>query len=177
MSTNLNNQAGRVDIHNNRATISFTRLLKHPPEKVWHALTTPAEFNAWYSGTAKIDPRVGGIFEVITGPGFHWTGKILTFDTPRCFEYEHNHEPCNVMPTGAETIVRWELTPDPQGTRLHFSQTRLKSNFGFAPAMHVFLERLESVLDGVAPADFLTRFREVTPLYPVWHADEESPFM
>jgi uncharacterized protein YndB with AHSA1/START domain len=166
--------SGRVEIKDNRATITFTRFLNHPPSTVWEAITTPEEFSAWYSGKAAIDPRVGGMFEVWTGtgPAFHWTGKILVWEPPTLLEYEHNHEPSKVLPSGAETIVRWELTPTHDGTSLTFTQSRLKSNFGFAPAMHVFLERLEAQLNHQPQADFLQRFRELMPLYPVWRATD-----
>jgi uncharacterized protein YndB with AHSA1/START domain len=164
--------AGRVEIKDNRATLTFTRLLKHPQTLVWEAITTPEEFSAWYSGKVAIDGRVGGMFEVWTGGEFHWTGKILAWEPPRLLEYEHNHVPCKVMPSGADTIVRWELTPVKEGTSLTFTQSRLKSNFGFAPAMHVFLERLEAHLKGLESPDFMQRFREVMPLYPIWKAKE-----
>jgi hypothetical protein len=68
--------------------------------------------------------------------------------------------------------VRWELTPVKEGTSLTFRQSRLKSNFGSAPAMHAFLERLEAHLEGQALPDFMGRFREVMGLYPIWRADD-----
>jgi uncharacterized protein YndB with AHSA1/START domain len=175
MSVRHDDHAGRIDIEDNRATLTFARLLKHPPEKVWQALTTPDEFSAWYNGTAKIEPHAGGLFEVFPGPNFHWSGKILVWEPPNVFEYEHNHAPCQVMPSGAETIVRWELAAVAEGTQLTFTQTRLKSNYGFAPAMHVFLERLAAVLGDTPPPNFLSRFREVVPLYPIWRAKEDRP--
>jgi uncharacterized protein YndB with AHSA1/START domain len=169
---NVAADAGQVEIKDNRATITFTRFLKHPPVAVWEAITTPEEFSAWYNGKAAIDGRVGGLFEVWTGQAFHWSGKILVWEPPTLLEYEHNHEPSKVLPSGADTIVRWELTPSGEGTSLTFTQSRLKSNFGFAPAMHVFLERLEAHLDQQPLTDFLKRFQEVTPLYPLWRAND-----
>src|SRR6185437_10688480 len=65
---------------------------------------------------ATIDGRLGGSFEVLSGP-FHWTGPILARDPPTLLAYEHNHEPCPEMPSGARTIVRWELSPEGEGTR------------------------------------------------------------
>jgi uncharacterized protein YndB with AHSA1/START domain len=169
---NTTADAGKVEIKDNRATLTFTRLLKHPPMMVWEAITTPEEFSAWYSGKVAIDPRVGGMFEVWTGGDFHWTGKILVWEPPSLLEYEHNHAPCTMLPSGADTIVRWELTPVKEGTSLTFTQSRLKSNFGFAPAMHVFLERLEAHLGKQPLPDFMQRFRKVTKLYPIWNAEE-----
>ncbi len=169
---NQNNHAGQVDIKDNRATITFTRFLKHPPKIVWEAITTPEEFSSWYTAKVLIKGGVGGSFETITDGGFHWTGKILAWEPPTLLEYEQNHAPSKVLPSGAETIVRWELTPTNEGTTLTFTQSRLKSNFGFAPAMHVFLERLEAYLRGQPFPDFLQRFKEVMPLYPIWNAKE-----
>lgn len=169
-----NNHTGQVDIKDNRATITFTRFLNHPPEMVWEAITTPEEFSSWYNGKVVIEGRVGGSFEIMTGGGFHWTGKILAWQPPTLLEYEHNHKPSKVLPSGAETIVRWELTPMNEGTTLTFTQSRLKSNFGFAPTMHVFLERLEAHLSKESLPDFQQRFKAVMPLYPVWKAKEDE---
>jgi uncharacterized protein YndB with AHSA1/START domain len=170
---NTADHAGRVVIKDNRATVTFTRFLKHPPMVVWEAITTPEEFSAWYNGKAAIDPRVGGLFEVWTGASFYWTGGILVWKPPTLLEYEHNHAPCKEWPSGVETLVRWELTPSGEGTLLTFTQSRLKSNFGFAPAMHVFLERLEAHLGRETLPDFMRRFSEVARLYPVWNAKED----
>ncbi|MEM6429631.1 MAG: SRPBCC domain-containing protein [Deinococcota bacterium] len=165
-------QAGQVDIQNNEATLTFTRFLQHPPKRVWEAVTSPQEFSAWYEGKSVIDPRVGGLFQVFTGDSLHWKGEILSWQPPTLFEYEYNLEPCEAFPSGVETIVRWELEPHNDGTRLTFTQTRLKSNFGFAPAMHVFLERLEAHLKQQPLPDFWQRFQEVAKLYPIWNAQE-----
>jgi uncharacterized protein YndB with AHSA1/START domain len=166
--------AGQVEIKDNRATVTFTRFLKHPPEIVWEAITTPEDFSNWYNGKVVIEGKVGGSFEIVTDGGFHWTGKILAWESSKLLEYEHNHKPSKVLPSGAETIVRWELTPSGEGTTLTFTQSRLKSNFGFAPAMHVFLERLEAYLGKQPFPDFQVRFREVIPLYPVWKAKQDQ---
>ena len=172
MSSETTNNTGRVDNENNEATLSFTRFLKHPPTRVWKALTSPQEFSAWYTGKSKIDPRTGGLFEIFTGESFHWKGKILSWQPPNLFEYEHNLDPCEAFPSGVETVVRWQLEAREQGTLLTFKQTRLKSNFGFAPAMHVFFERFEAYLNQSVLPDFWQRFKEVANLYPVWNAKE-----
>jgi uncharacterized protein YndB with AHSA1/START domain len=169
-----NSHTGLVEIKDNRATITFTRILRHSPEMVWEAITTPEEFSSWYNGKVVIEGRLGGSFEIMTDGGFHWRGKIIAWEPPTVLEYEHNHAPSKVLPTGAETIVRWELTPTNDGTQLTFTQSRLKSNFGFAPAMHVFLERLEAHLSKQPFPDFLERFKAAMPLYPVWNAKEDE---
>lgn len=174
MVNEMNSQVGHVDIKDNEATLTFTRFLKHSPARVWEAITGPQEFSAWYTGRSVIDPRVGGIFEIFTGESFHWKGKILVWQPPSLFEYEHKLEPCEVFPVGVETIVRWELKAQEPGTLLIFTQIRLKSNFGFAPAMHVFLERLGAHLNQQALPDFWQRFQELAKLYPFWEAKTDD---
>lgn len=173
-----NQQTGRVEIKNNRATITFTRFLKHPPAIVWQALTHPQEFSAWYNGNLAIDGRVGGTLEVVSGP-FHWSGPILVWEPPHRLEYEYNHVPSKVLPNGENTVVTWELRPSEKGTSLTFTQTRLKRTFGFAPAMHVFLDRLNAHLNDQPLPEFEPLFNEVKSHYIVWKAakpssDEES---
>jgi uncharacterized protein YndB with AHSA1/START domain len=162
-------QTGDVDINDNHATIRFTRTLAHSPKAVWEAITTPSEFNAWYNAKAMIDARVGGLFEVLSGP-FHWSGPIIDWQPYARFTYEHNHEPCLEMPAGEKTIVSWELTPNGEGTQLTFTQSNLTSVAGFAPGTHVVLDRLSARLDGQPLPDFNNRYNEVEPLYPVWNA-------
>ncbi len=164
-------QAGHVDIQNDRATITFTRFLAHPPATVWEAITDPQEFGAWYNAEATIEPHEGGMFKVHSGP-FHWGGAIRTWQPPKLFEYEHNHDPVAEMPKGEKTVVRWELEPVEGGTKLIFSQSNLTSVAGFAPGTHVVLDRLSARLDNAPLPDFNGRYNEVEPLYPVWSAPD-----
>lgn len=170
----LNEHAGQVEIRDNRATITFTRFLKHPPAIVWEALTNPEEFSIWYTAALVIDGRVGGLYEVFSGP-FHWSGPILIWEPPRLLEYEYNLAPHKLMPLGEETVVRWELNPSVGGTTLIFRQSRLKHTFGSAPAMHVLLERLEAHLNDLSLPDFVRRFSQVKSHYVKWKAETELP--
>lgn len=164
-----NKQTGDVEITDGHATLRFTRFLAHKPAKVWGALTNSEEFGRWYNAEVTIDGRPGGSFTVHSGP-FHWVGPILSWEPPKLFEYEHNHEPCAEMPNGENTVVRWELSPSGNGTMLTFTQSHLTSIAGFAPGTHVVLDRLAARLDGQQLPDFNDRYNEVEPLYPAWSA-------
>src|SRR5438876_9038649 len=89
---------------------------------------------------------------------------------PRVFEHEWNVEPRKDLPTGEKTIVRWELTPEGDGTLLRFTHRRLTRQAAvvFAGGMHGFLDRLENQLDGVPLVDWGTRISEVRTNYPQW---------
>jgi len=162
-------QPGSVKIENNRATITFTRLVKADPKKVWHALTDPAEFGTWYNATAEIDPRVGGEFVVHSGP-FTWHGPILEWQPEHLFTYEHNHDEVTEIPGGARTIVTWTIEPKEDGTQFTFTQSGLPSTAGFMPGTHVVIDRLAAHIQEEEMPDFGSFYAQVEPLYQVWNA-------
>ena len=43
-----------------RPALRFERLLPHPPERVWRALTEPREQFGWHPTPARFEPSVGG---------------------------------------------------------------------------------------------------------------------
>jgi uncharacterized protein YndB with AHSA1/START domain len=101
------------------AVLSFERILRHPPEAVWSALTDPAQIREWFLTEAQIEGRPGGRVDLRTGPTqVHATGRVLAWDPPHVYEYEWNAEPGGGIQYGERSRVRWELTPVPGGTRL-----------------------------------------------------------
>ncbi len=164
---------GDVVIENNRATLDFTRFIKSDPARVWKVITDPREFGIWYNAHAEIDPRLGGMFTVHSGP-FTWAGKILAWEPTSLFKYEHNHESVEEMPGGQQTIVTWTVTPKPDGTEVRFVQSGLTSTGGFAPGTHVVLDRLVAHIEGREMPDFNDYYGEVEPLYAEWSADNET---
>ncbi len=162
-------QTGTVDTADGHATLTFKRFLPYATDIVWRALTDPEQFGKWYNAETKIDPKVGGIFTVHSGP-FTWGGAITIWDPPKQFQYEHNHEPVPEMPDGARTVVTWALAPKDNGTELTFTQSGLTSTAGFAPGVHVVLDRLAAFVEDKVLPDFGSRFSEIEHLYPVWTA-------
>lgn len=166
-------QLGSVEIEDNRATLTFTRLVKASPEKVWNTLTNPAEFGIWYNATAEIEPRVGGTFVVHSGP-FNWNGPILEWQPEKIFKYEHNHDAVPEMPSGASTTVTWTLVSKDNGTEVTFTQSGLPSTAGFMPGTHVVVDRLVAHAEDREMPDFGDYYNEVEPLYEVWDAPNEA---
>ncbi len=166
---NQDMQTGTVDTVDGHATLTFKRFLPHPTDVVWEALSSPEEFGKWYNAQVEIDPKVGGIFTVHSGP-FTWYGPITVWDPPKQFQYEHNHDPVTQMPDGAQTVVTWTLAPKDNGTELTFTQSGLTSIAGFAAGAHVILDRFAAFVGGEDMPDFGSRFGEVEHLYPVWTA-------
>lgn len=165
--------AGVVQFHGEHATLIYERRLRHAPDAVWAAITTPEALTAWFAHRVTIEPWVGGQVEMITGPSaFHSTGRVLAWDPPHVFAYEWRVAPRTELPQGeTESVVRWALSPtEDGGTVLHFSQQRLTraTGVGFAPGMHAWLDRLEAHLDGAPLPDWWGRYQAVAAAYPRW---------
>lgn len=166
---------GQVQVEGDTAALVFRRVLRHPPERVWSALTDPEQLRAWYmTASATIEGHVGGRVDMVTGPAaFHWTGRILAWDPPRLYEYEWNADPRPELPAGERSVVRWELKPADDGTLLTLTHRRLttRTALGFAPGTHALLDRLEAHLAGSPLPAWMDRYREVQHAYPAWTAE------
>jgi len=100
--------------------------LPHPPQKVWNAVTTPDGLNQWFGDhvTMRLEEgspilfrwdeygEVGGIIEVvepITRFAYRWRA--------------HGVPEGVAMNATNSTLVTFELTPTPAGTRLRVLET------------------------------------------------------
>ncbi|MFG1998175.1 SRPBCC family protein [Spirillospora sp. NPDC048911] len=101
---------------NGEPTLRFERRLKHPPEKVWRAVSDPAEMAAWFPAKVEAELRPGAPMRftfpeeaVVDGT---WDGEVLEVDPPRVFMFRWNAD-----------VLRFELLPDGDGCLLVFTQT------------------------------------------------------
>ena len=168
MTTPHSSRTGTLTFDGESATITFERSLRHPVRIVWAALTESEHLARWYMTRARLDARAGGSIEYWSGPAqYHVTGKILVWEPPKVFEHEWNVEARKELPKGERTIVRWELTPEDDGTLLRLTHKRLTrpTGIGFVSGIHAFLDRLEDELDGAVLTDWASRVKEVRPNY------------
>jgi uncharacterized protein YndB with AHSA1/START domain len=102
-----------------RRRLRFERVLSHPVERVWAALTQPGELGGWW-GDAELDLREGGEFVMRwrntdpegNHPVMHAT--ITALDPPSLLELSGD----------LHGVLRWELSPSgPDATLLRFSST------------------------------------------------------
>lgn len=158
--------------HGDYATLTFRRRYRHAPERVWDAIATPEGLREWLLCTyARIEGRVGGRIELVSGPaGYRSAGKILVWEPPRVLEYEWNVAPVPEMPRGEQAIFRYELIPDGDSTRVLVTYRRItrQTARGFLPGLHAFLDRLEAQLDGHPLQDWVSRLDELRVEYPEW---------
>jgi uncharacterized protein YndB with AHSA1/START domain len=117
-------------------TLILVRELRHPPEKVWPALTDPAHLREWAPFAAD-----GCLGRVGTTVNLTWVGtaqvtetRVTRADAPKVLEYSD---------------LRWELEPLGSGTRLtlwHNIDRRFIS-WG-AAGWHICFDVLERLLAG-----------------------------
>jgi uncharacterized protein YndB with AHSA1/START domain len=134
------------------ATIRFVRRLDHPVEKVWAAITDPAEMIRWW-GEGDVDLREGGSFDV------RWLNTDDEGNRAEMHATITRLEPPRLLETDGDIhgVLRWELEPDGDGTRLTFSSTlTLPEEFRtkVLAGWHWHLDALAAALDG-ATADLV----------------------
>ncbi len=109
-----------------------------PPERVFQALIDPQQVCQWWTSkecsieSFALEAKIGGRWCYDTGPSthsvngirkFHCEGEVLEFDPPRRLAYSWianwHDQPSR------HTIVRWELFPSGNGTRVKVTHSGL----------------------------------------------------
>jgi uncharacterized protein YndB with AHSA1/START domain len=123
-----------------RSVLRMERVLPHPPEKVWRALTESEHLGSWFPTTVTLDLRMGGAI----GFGFGPDGTITDLDPPALFAF-----------TWGDDHLRWEIHPDGAGSRLLLVHT-FDDHAGaasFAAGWNQCIAGLALTLDGRPGAD------------------------
>ena len=117
-------------------TLILVRELRHSPEKVWQALTDPAQLREW--APFEVDGNLATVGATVK---LTWMGspapidtKVKRADAPHALEYDD---------------IRWELAESGDGTRLtlwHKIDRRFIS-WG-AAGWHICFDVLDRLLDG-----------------------------
>lgn len=124
------------------ATLIFIRHLRHPPAKVWRALTEPEEQLEWmpFVASRALD-REGPVTLRMTDQenGPESTAEVLVAEPRRRLAFQW----------GAD-ILTWELEPDGSGTRLTLRHRTKTPDMlsSFAAGWHICLDVCELYLDG-----------------------------
>ena len=122
-------------------TLVLVRELRHSPDKVWKALTDPAQLREWAPFDADADLGTAGQSVKLTtvgAPRPHVTDIIVTrADAPHVLEYSWNGD------------MRWELEAVGDGTRLTLwaNIDRRFISMG-AAGWHICFDVLDHLLSG-----------------------------
>lgn len=137
----MKSQLGKISKENDGYQVVFDRVLHHPIEKVWNAITNPEELKFWFTDV-ELDFRPGGniTFRFRDKDKSKSYGEIVAIEPPNRFAWTWEHE-----------LAVWELTAiDERATRLVFTYSKLTADYALnAPAgFHGLLDLLEERLDG-----------------------------
>jgi uncharacterized protein YndB with AHSA1/START domain len=125
-----------------RWTLVFTRELRHAPDKVWAALTDPAKVGRW--APFECDRDLGS-----TGPA---TLTMIDAETaiPMQTTVRRAERPTLLEYGFGPDLLRWELAPTPEGTRLTLHHTVADRDWlsKAAAGWHLCLLVAQHLLDG-----------------------------
>jgi len=98
-----------------RSTLRFDRTLPYDRERVWRAVTDPAELRQWFPSEVVYEPRAGAPMTFDFG-GEHgldsYPGEVLVWDPPSVFAFAWGTDE-----------LRFELSESAGGTRLVFEHS------------------------------------------------------
>ena len=143
----MDDEDGVILRDGDRYTLTFTRRLKHPIDKVWAALTVPERIADWLAtATITPGPGLGASFALHFAEGdYRMAGKIVAYEPPRliAWTWPDGHPP--------DSVVRFELAPDGAGCVLILTQDRqrLEHLQDVAAGWHTHLEGLPFAAEGV----------------------------
>jgi uncharacterized protein YndB with AHSA1/START domain len=129
-----------------RYVLRYERQHHHPVEKVWEALTDPAQVEEWWA-RAEVELAEGGRarLEWLNGDAVA-EGRISRLEPPHTIEFD----------TDIHGRLLWELQPDGDATRLTLTVTAELPDDHLASVRagwHSHLDFLEDALDG-RPVDW-----------------------
>jgi uncharacterized protein YndB with AHSA1/START domain len=135
---------GTFETIDDRPALTFERRLAHPVERVWRAVTDPAELAHWFPSAVNGEVAPGGrlIFD-FPGGDMSLEGEVVELEPPRRFAF-----------TFGDDVLRIELEATGDGCLLRFTclfddPERASRD---AAGWHVCLDRLQEHLGGT-PTD------------------------
>lgn len=150
--------------------LRFERRLRHSPERVWKALTTGEGLACWLA-EADIELRPGGRMKLAFSHPCDadmpcvdehqgQNNEVLRVEPFRLFEHTFDNDPAS--------IVRWELSPDGDGTRLALSHRLDGDDDALSMTLsgwHHHLEGLDGAVLGRRHAWSWDRWRSLKATY------------
>ncbi len=106
--------------------ITREMILPFPVERVWNAVTDPAEVRQWFGDQSDYDLKEGGEGVHKWGDNAHRM-RILTLDPPHRYVYQWVVEQYDNQETPFDemqfTTVEYRLEAVPEGTRLQLTES------------------------------------------------------
>ena len=126
---------GTYETIDGKPAVRFERVYPHPVGHVWRSVTEPDALAEWFPTTVEVDLREGGAmaFTFPEGEMEPMDGSVVELDPPRRFAF-----------LWGEELLRFELAPDGDGTRLTLTHVISSADTAArtAAGWHVCLDRL-----------------------------------
>ena len=136
-----------------RPALRFERVLNHPIERVWRAVTEPAELAQWFVGPVEWTLVEGAKFEAMGEQG-----EVTELEPPHLIAWEWGGE-----------RFRFELSAEGDGCRLVFLHVFDDRNLGaqHASGWEAHFDKLDAHLDGRSLSDeeAFANLRELNDVY------------
>jgi uncharacterized protein YndB with AHSA1/START domain len=134
--------SAEYDAEEDTWTLVLVRRLRHPPEKVWAALTEQEQVGEWAPFTSDRDLATPGdaTLTMIDGDDSEeLPARVMRADRPALLEYKWGDD-----------LLRWELAATESGTELTLRHTIADRDFlaKAAAGWHLCLHVMEHLLDG-----------------------------
>ena len=97
-----------------RYTVEYVRTYPHPIERVWRAISDPAQMSVWFA-PITFEPCLGGAYRALWEEPSMFKGLVTAFEPPRLLRFGGPHP-------GADALWQYELEAVGEGTRLTFMQ-------------------------------------------------------
>ena len=114
-------------------SVVIERVMPHPPEKIWRALTQGPLIEEWLMKN-DFQPIVGHKFNFRAAPMPHWNGvtdcEVLAVEPNQRLSYSWNASGDEAA-TGLKTVVTWTLTPAECGTLVRMEQSGFRPDQDF----------------------------------------------
>jgi uncharacterized protein YndB with AHSA1/START domain len=123
--------------------LRFQRAYDATPEEVWDAVTEPESIRRWLFAEAVVEPRVGGVFQLVWSDEESAGGAVLSWEPPSLLEVEWNEGE-------SRTILRIEIVASNGGAVLVLDHRNLTVDIavGLGAGWHSHLEALGEALAG-----------------------------
>lgn len=151
----------QVEQRGDRGRITLTRSLDIDPEALWSLVATAPGLSRWMAPTT-MDARRGGEVHIAFEGGDPVNGQIQSIDPERVLAFSWT------FPGESASLLRFELDG---AEGLVPTRLRIDHEIGWAHApgygagWQAYTDRLDDVIHGRSPRDFMSRVMELMPLY------------
>jgi uncharacterized protein YndB with AHSA1/START domain len=149
---------GTLEKRDDRWSITFTRRLRHSPDKVWRAVTEPEHLAVWFPDEFVGERRAGAPLKFVSSQGDAFEGEMIVFDPPSVME----------LLWGTDRL-RIEVRPDDDGNGTVLTLIDTFAELGKAArdaaGWHECLDRLAHALEGTEPPKWGAPWRDINAQY------------